>query len=140
MPTADRSSVIHSLRYDDAPAAIDWLCDALGFERNLVVPGEGNPIVHAQLPLGDGMIMLGSHPHEGEFGEVQKPPRFTGGRVTSSAYLVVDDPDAHYERAVAKGAKVIDPLEDKEHGGRGYTCSDPEGNVWSVGDYDPWAG
>ena len=140
MPTADRSSVIHSLRYDDAPAAIDWLCDALGFERNLVVPGEGNTIVHAQLTLGDGMIMLGSHPHEGEFGEVQKPPRFTGGRVTSSAYLVVDDPDAHYERAVAKGAKVIDPLEDKEHGGRGYTCSDPEGNVWSVGDYDPWAG
>ena len=139
MPTADRSSVIHSLRYDDAPAAIDWLCDALGFERNLVVPGEGNTIVHAQLTLGDGMIMLGSHPHEGEFGEVQKPPRFTGGRVTSSAYLVVDDPDAHYGRAVAKGAKVIDPLEDKEHGGRGYTCSDPEGNVWSVGDYDPWA-
>ncbi|MFP6565158.1 MAG: VOC family protein [Myxococcota bacterium] len=139
MPTADRSSVIHSLRYDDAPAAIDWLCDALGFERNLVVPGEGNTIVHAQLTLGDGMIMLGSHPHEGEFGEVQKPPRFTGGRVTSSAYLVVDDPDAHYERAVAKGAKVIDPLEDKEHGGRGYTCRDPEGNVWSVGDYDPWA-
>ena len=79
MPTPGRSPVIHTLRYRDAPAAIEWLCDVFGFEKHLVVPGEDNTIAHAQLQLGNGMIMLGSEPHEGAFGEVQKAPRSLGG-------------------------------------------------------------
>ena len=51
---------IPGLHYRDAPAAIEWLCNVLGFERQLVVPGEDGTIAHAQLTLGNGMIMLGS--------------------------------------------------------------------------------
>ena len=139
MPTQGRSPVIHTLRYQDAPAAIEWLCDVFGFEKHFVVPGEGNTIVHAQLQLGDGMIMLGSEPHEGPFGEIQKPPRLLGGVVSASAYLVVDDADACYERAKAGGAEIVVEIEDASYGGRGFSCRDPEGHVWSVGTYDPWA-
>ena len=52
-------------------------------------------------------------------------------------YLVVDDPDAHYERAVAAGAEIVQPLTDEDYGSRGYTARDPEGNVWSFGTYQP---
>ena len=139
MPTAGRSPVIHTVRYQDAPAAIAWLCRVFGFEEHLVVPGEGDAIAHAQLQLGDGMIMLGSEPHEGAFGEVQKPPSALGGLVSSSAYLVVDDADACYERAKAAGGEVVVEIEDASYGGRGFTCRDLEGHVWSAGTYDPWA-
>ncbi len=60
MPIFGKSPVIPSMRYRDAAAAIDWLCRVLGFARHMVVKGEGNSIAHAQLTLGDGMIMLGS--------------------------------------------------------------------------------
>ena len=139
MPTKGRSPVIPSFRYLDAPAAIEWLCETFGFEKNLVVPGEEGQIVHAQLTLGDGMIMLGSELHEGPFGEILKPPRSLGGVVSASAYLVVDDPDAHYERAVAAGAEIVVAIQDESYGGRGFSCRDPEGHVWSFGSYDPWA-
>jgi uncharacterized glyoxalase superfamily protein PhnB len=66
-------------------------------------------------------------------------PREIGGRNTQSAYLVVQDPDAHYKRAVAAGAEIVMPLEDQVQGGRGYSCRDREGHVWSFGDYDPLA-
>jgi len=49
-----------SVVYDDAPAAIDWLCRAFGFERHLVVPGPNNTVAHAELSIGPAMIMLGS--------------------------------------------------------------------------------
>ena len=46
--------------YRNAPAAIDWLCRVFGFERHAVHPGPDNTIMHAELTLGGGMIMLGS--------------------------------------------------------------------------------
>ena len=52
-------------------------------------------------------------------------------------YLVVEDPDAHYQRAVAAGAEIVQPLEDADYGSRGYTARDPEGNLWSFGTYRP---
>jgi uncharacterized glyoxalase superfamily protein PhnB len=55
-----KATVIPCLRYRNAPAAIERLCQNFGFEKHLVVPGEGDPIVHAQLSFGNGMIMLGS--------------------------------------------------------------------------------
>ena len=132
-----RANIIPCLRYRDAAAAIDWLCRAFGFERHMVVPGEGSTIAHAQLTLGNGMVMLGSA-RDDEFGKLMKTPAQVGGVSTQSAYIVVADADAHHARAVAAGAKVVYPLEDADYGGRGYSCLDPEGNVWSFGTYDPW--
>jgi uncharacterized glyoxalase superfamily protein PhnB len=54
------STVIPAMRYRDAATAIEWLCEAFGFEKRLVVPGENGGIAHAQLTFGSGMIMLGS--------------------------------------------------------------------------------
>ena len=55
-----RARIIPSMRYRNAPAAIEWLCKAFGFEKHLVVPGEDGTIAHAQLTLGNGMIMVSS--------------------------------------------------------------------------------
>jgi uncharacterized glyoxalase superfamily protein PhnB len=131
------STVIPAMRYRDANAAIEWLCKAFGFEKHLVVPGENGTVAHAQLTFGNGMIMLGSA-REDEFGRWVKPPRETGGIGTQSAYVIVEDADAHYARAKAAGAEIVMEVEDQDYGGRLYSCLDPEGHLWSFGTYDPW--
>ncbi len=131
-------SIIPTLTYQDAPAAIEWLVRAFGFRQHLVVPGPGETIAHAELTLGTGMIMLGSTKEEG-FGRLQKSPRDVGGVGTQSAYIVVPEIDAHYAQAKSAGAEILIDIKTEEYGGRGYTCRDPEGHVWSFGSYDPWS-
>lgn len=128
--------MIPSLRYNDAHAAIDWLCNAFGFEKMLVVPGENNTVAHAQLVCGNAMIMLGSSV-ESEYGQHVRSPKELGG-TTQGPYMIVEDADAHYARAVAAGAEILLDIVDQDYGGRGYTCRDPEGHVWSFGTYNPW--
>ena len=130
------ATIIPSLRYRDAPAAIEWLCEAFGFEKHLVVPGEGGTIDHAQLVFGNGMIMLGSARDDPE--RPRTPPDAPDGPGPKSAYLIVADADAHHARAVAAGARVVMAPEDQHYGGRLYSCRDPEGNLWNFGTYDPW--
>jgi len=135
-PGTRGNRVIPTIPYRDARAAIEWLGKAFGLEPRLVVP-DGDAVVHAQLVAGDAMIML-STARDGGFGALQQPPA-AGGPGTQSPYVVVDDPDAHHARAVAAGAEIVMPLVDQDYGGRGYTCRDCEGHVWSFGSYDPWA-
>lgn len=134
MPISGKSPVIPSMRYRDAAAAIDWLCRVLGFARHLVVPGEGGAIAHAQLALGNGMIMLGSERDAGQLMAVPGPQ----GANTQSVYLVVNNPEAVYDRVLAAGADVVTPLHQPEYGGSFFACRDPEGHVWNIGSYDPW--
>ena len=136
-PLLLHATVVPTLRYRNAPAAIDWLCDVFGFERRLVVPGENGTIAHAQLTLGGGMIMLGSAT-DTEYGRLLAHPEETGGRGSQGLYLIVPDADAVYASAGAKGAKIEMDIVNQDHGGRGFTCRDPEGHLWSVGTYDPW--
>ncbi len=137
-PANTTATVIPTMRYRDAAAAIDWLCRAFGFEKHLVVPGENGSIVHAQLSFGNGMIMLGSA-RDDEFGRLVKPPRDVGGVETQSAYVIVADCDAHYARAKQAGAEIVIDIKDEDYGGRDYSCRDPEGHLWNFGSYDPWA-
>jgi uncharacterized glyoxalase superfamily protein PhnB len=132
------ATVIPTMRYNDAAAAIEWLCNAFGFEKHLVVPGQGGTVVHAQLVFGNGMVMLGSS-RENEFDDLQKPPSAFGGAVSQSPYIVVEDADKHYARAVAAGAEIVMEIKDEDYGGRDYSCRDPEGHIWNFGSYDPWA-
>ena len=136
MSTPGKSPVIASMRYRDAPAAIDWLCRVLGFSRQLIVPGDHGAITHAQLVLGDGMIMLGSE-RDDAYGKLMRTPG-ADRRNTQSVYVVVDDPHAVHDRATAAGAEIVSPLERPEYGGVFFACRDPEGHVWNVGSYDPW--
>jgi uncharacterized glyoxalase superfamily protein PhnB len=137
IPKSTRATIIPCMRYRDAPAAIEWLCRAFGFDRQLVVPNEDGTIAHAQLGYGNGMIMLGSV-FDTEFGRLMKQPSQIGNFVTQSAYLVVQDADLVYDRALKAGAEIVLDLKDEDYGGRGFTCRDPEGHVWSIGTYDPW--
>ena len=129
-----RATIIPTLPYRDAAAAIDWLCRAFGFTRHAVYPDGAGGVGHAQLVLGEAMIMLGTAREEGS-GALQLPP---AGHVTQSAYIIVRDADAHHDRAVKAGAEIVAPLKDEAYGGRGYSCRDPEGHLWHFGTYDPW--
>jgi uncharacterized glyoxalase superfamily protein PhnB len=131
------ATVIPALQYQDAPAAIEFLCRAFGFEKNAVYEGEGGSIAHAQLKLGNGMVMLGSV-KDTEYGKLLVRPRDACG-VTMSVYVIVEDADAHFARAKAAGADITREPVTQDYGGRDYTCRDPEGNVWTFGTYDPWA-
>lgn len=132
-----RATIIPCLRYRDAPAAIEWLCQTFGFEKQLVVPNDDGSIAHAQLTFGNGMIMLGSV-LKTEFGRLMKQPDETGGAETQSAYIVVSDADAVYALAKSAGAEIVIEIKNEDYGGRDFSCRDPEGHLWNFGTYDPW--
>ena len=138
MPTSGKSPVMPTMRYRDAPAAIDWLCRVLGFSRHLVVPDDDGGIAHAQLTLGDGMIMLGSE-RDDAHGQLMSVPG-PGGANTQCAYVVVDDPHAVHERVAAAGAEIVSPSRESPST---EALSSPagirRGHVWNIGSYDPWA-
>jgi uncharacterized glyoxalase superfamily protein PhnB len=139
MVTTTKGNIIPALRYRDAPAAIDFLCKAFGFERHAVYQSSDTQVDHAQLVLGNGMVMLGSASNEGEYAKWVSPLKTPDDAGTQGVYIVIDDCDAHHARAKAAGARILRPPTDEDYGGRGYTCRDLEGNVWSFGTYDPWA-
>src|ERR1700723_3667552 len=101
-----RTSVIPGMAYRNAPAAIEWLCSVFGFEKRAVHPGPDNTIMHAELTLGDGMIMLGSLT-DNEYRRISKQPDEIGGAETRSVSLIVGDADAIYSRAKAAGAEML---------------------------------
>jgi len=135
-------ALIPCLRYNDAQAAIEFLCTAFGFERKAVYADEGDPSIvhHAELLLHGQMIMLGSD----RPGEVKDKYRWKtvaeAGGITACIYAVVEDPDAHCARARAAGAEILTAPKDNDgYPGRGYDARDTEGNVWNFGSYDPFA-
>jgi uncharacterized glyoxalase superfamily protein PhnB len=134
-----RSTLIPSLRYRNAPAAIDWLCRAFGLTKNAVYMTDGNTVAHAQLTYGGGMIMLGSVDNGSDYGKLMAHPDEVGLRETKGIYLTVPDADAVYATAKQAGATMVLDIKDMDYGGRGFTCRDLEGYLWSVGSYDPWA-
>lgn len=123
--------------YDDAAKAIDWLCDAFGFELRLKVEGEGGRIVHSELTYGDGLIMVGSTGVKSE-GHAPIPcasPRSLDGANTQALCVYIDDADAHCERARAAGAVIHTEPEVHDYGDeywadRGYQAEDLEGHLW----------
>ncbi|WP_239085790.1 VOC family protein [Catellatospora methionotrophica] len=122
--------MIATLRYRDAVAAIRFLRDAFGFRELLVVPGADETVAHAELTHGSGMVMVSSITDGGD------------GRTPFEAgpawlYVIVDDVQAHYDRAVAGGAEIVSEPKKEEYGGSSYTAADPEGNQWTFGSYRP---
>jgi uncharacterized glyoxalase superfamily protein PhnB len=121
------------LFYQEPAAAIDWLASAFGFETLLSVPGhEPGTIAHAELRLGDGVVMLGTAQHERGFASPRDIPATNQG-----IYIYIVDVDEHYERARAAGAEIIQAPRDEEYGERGYAARDLEGHFWSFGSYHP---
>jgi uncharacterized glyoxalase superfamily protein PhnB len=122
------------LFYRDAKAAMDWLSRAFGFEARLVVPGPDGDVAHAEMTMGSTVIMLGSaKPEKGWVSPLDLP----GAPVCGGICVYVADPDAHYARATAAGAKITDELKDTNYGARGYMARDLEGHSWSFATYRP---
>ena len=117
------------LKYGDAHAAMEFLESAFGFETLHVYEGENRAVAHAEMRLGDQLIMLGS--------TGQGDARFDQGAGKTSLYLVVEDPDDRYQGAKQAGARIERELEDQDYGSREFTARDPEGNLWSFGTYRP---
>ena len=111
------------LLYEDGAAAIDFLTKAFGFEEVMRMD-ESGVVNHAELRLGDDSIMLG------EPGGDYRGPNKTDQR-TSLVHVYVDDVDAHFERAKAAGAEIVQEPTDQEYGDRRYDAKDPEGQLWS---------
>ena len=132
-------TIVPILRYRDVAAATEWLCQAFGFEKHMVVRGDGGEIRYAQLAFGDGLVMLGMAEHG--LPDVDTPmlqPALAGNGGAQTPYVFVESIAAHYRRAKAAGAPIVLDLDDEDSEGRGYSCQDPEGHIWNFGTYNPW--
>jgi uncharacterized glyoxalase superfamily protein PhnB len=123
--------------YQDASAAIDWLCRAFGFEVALRVDEPGGRVAHSQLMLGDGLVMVSDLDRKSARPGVglRVSPRELGGKVTQSLMIFVDDVDAHCARARAAGAFIAVEPTTTDYGAeywadRNYEAVDPEGHRW----------
>ena len=136
-PPAGWPRISSAVFYDDAAAAIDWLCKAFGFEVRLKVEGEGGRIEHSELVFDDGLVMVGTSggKSEREAKLPGKSPRSVGGANTQSLCIHIDDVDAHCERARRAGAKIVEEPKTNDYGeeywaDRSYSALDPEGHLW----------
>src|SRR5699024_12262262 len=109
------ATIIPGMRYQDAPAAIEWLCNTFGFEKQLVVPNDDDTIAHAQLTFGNSMIMLGSvRAGERDIDKNIKQPEAMDGDETLTHYLVVTDADAIYDQSKEAGAEIVMAIKDED--------------------------
>jgi uncharacterized glyoxalase superfamily protein PhnB len=128
------STVIPALVYPDVREAVAWLSAAFGFEERVQI-GESH---RSQMKVGDGAVIVADVRNE------RRTPR--EGEVTHSVIVRVDDVRAHYERARAHGAKIVDELKDFPYGERQYSAVDHAGHHWTftetIADVEPesWGG
>jgi len=130
-PPTDMPRVTPHIFYDDVAAAMDWLVKAFGFGVRLRMTNKEGKVVHGELEVADHLVMLGL---AGENEDWESPRKFDG-KITGRLYIFVDGVDAHYDRAVAAGAKVIREPRDEFWGDRVYECSDPEGHRWKFAEH-----
>ncbi len=126
-------NIFPALRYPDADTALAWLAEAFGIEQREVYRDADGRIRHAELKLGEGLIMFGAYDEDGFVGGSPPDPR----AATISLYIAVDDPDAVHARATRAGAEVVRELTDTDYGSREFSVRDLEGNLWSFGTYNP---
>ena len=125
------------MRYRDVAAAVEWLRSRLGFELHSSVRDDDGVMVYAQVAFGNAMVMLAPI-QDTALDRYMRQPDEIGGAETQSCYFYVADAAAHFARAKAAGAEIILALEPYDSGGQGYSCRDPEGHIWTFGDFDPW--
>ena len=119
-------TIFPEVLYRHAMSAVEWLEQAIGFRRSLLVPEKGGGIKHAEMRLGDGVVFVGNAAESGDF-----------RGLTHFSNLHVPDPDAHFARAKAAGAKIVMEPQMSPFGARFYAARDPEGFLWWVSTYEP---
>ena len=123
--------------YQDAAAAIPWLCNAFGFEVRLKVEGEGGRIEHSELTYGEGLIMVAQEDRQStrDWKRSFRSPKSLDGAATQNIMLFVDEVDAHCAQARAAGARIIEEPATHDYGAdywtdRSYGALDLEGHLW----------
>ena len=136
---ADWPRFTSGLTYRDAAKAIDWLCDAFGFEVRLKVEGERGRIEHSELAYGDGLVMVGQEEPESDraWKRLMRSPASIGGATTQALMFFVADVDAHCAHARSRGARIVAEPETHDYGDdywtdRTYAALDLEGHLWWV--------
>ncbi|HET7241250.1 MAG TPA: VOC family protein [Gemmatimonadales bacterium] len=119
---AARPNLFPALRFRDEHRAMDWLERAFGFARHAIYTDDAGKLLHAELKLGHGILMMGSGPED---------------TLGFSIYVYVEDLDAHFARATAAGAEIVRPLADTSYGSREFAARDLDGHVWYFGTYQP---
>jgi PhnB protein len=110
-----------------ADKALDFYKTALGATEIMRMPGPGGKITHAEIRIGDSIIMLAEEMPQGNC----RAPQTLGG-ATSSVFLYLDHVDQVFNQAIAAGAKISMPLADQFWGDRYGQITDPFGQVWSL--------
>lgn len=125
-----------ALHYTDARRAIDWLCEAFGFEVRMAVEGANGQIEHSELVFGDGLVMVSeSRPDKRDKMPYMRAPGEVGGGNTQNLMVYVDDVEAHCAQARRAGATITKEPETTDYGDehwtdRGYACEDIGGHNW----------
>lgn len=124
---AEYPGVTPYLAVNDAAAAIEFYKSGFGATELMRLPGPDGKIGHAEVKIGNAMIMLADeHPDAGHIS-----PRTLGGS-TVKLHMYVENVDSFFEGAVAAGAKVLVPVADQFYGDRSGRLEDPFGHVWLV--------
>ena len=112
---------------DGAAEAIEFYTQVLGAQERMRMPDPSGKVGHAELQLGDGLIMLAD-----EFADrdIKGPRSFGGTGVIVSVY--VEDIDSVFEKAISAGAKELRPPKNEFYGDRTASFEDPFGHRWSV--------
>ena len=128
-----------SIFYQDAARAIDWLCEAFGFEVRLRVEGDNGRIEHSELTYGEGLVMVGQEDPRSPrpWKALMRSPGSLEGMCTQSIMFFVDDVDAHCAHARARGARIVEEPTLHDYGedywaDRSYGALDPEGHLWWI--------
>ena len=121
---ATKTEIIPYIFYRDVPAALDWLARAFGFIEELRHPTPGG--MHAQMTLDGQRIMMGQG---GKEWRMQSPSDIDGNVSTMGIFIYLDNVDAHYERARAASAEILQAPYNEPYG-RTYTARDLDGHPW----------
>jgi PhnB protein len=122
-PPENMPRITPYLLYEDVAGALEWLGRAFGFRERMRLPGPDGVVVHAEMELADGVVLLGN-----PGSDYQSPKRI--GHVTQNLYIYVDDVDEHFERAKGAGVTILAEPEDQFYGDRRYGVEDLEGHHW----------
>jgi PhnB protein len=123
----DYRGLIPTLAVDDASQAIDFYKQAFGATEKMRMQGPDGKIAHAEIEIGDGVVMLSDPFPQGSL----KSPRELGAS-TMGVFLYVEDVDSFVEKAVDAGATVTMPVDDMFWGDRYGKIADPFGHEWSI--------
>ena len=133
-PPSGWPRISSAVYYDDANRAIDWLCNAFGFELQLKVVGDDGLVHHSELVLGGGLVMVSEAGRNERFPFRRSPTQLDGFN-TQNMMVFVDDVDAHCRHARESGAVVVNEPETHDYGDdywtdRSYCCRDFGGHHW----------